>query len=307
MLIGYARVSTADQNLDLQKDALLAAGCERIYTDMASGARAERSGLSEALKMCRPGDTLLIPSGTYLMNSGLDLKPDMTVVLSPKALVQANTTNIWLKNGSPIFFASNLKNVTITGGGTIDGGGVVYPRGKHSLPTPGNGIRFNNCTDMTIRNVTVRNIPGFAVDYTDSSNITADSVVIRGRGFFNLKGSSDGMDIEGSSQVTVADCDIEVGDDGLCIKSNDVEHPSHDITARRCTLASTCNAFKIGTNTSGEVYNILADGIVVNKHSYPGTGNPVPTGDCIAAIALESNDHNRVHHVVCRNFTINSC
>lgn len=60
MLIGYARVSTADQNLDLQKDALLAAGCERIYTDTASGARAERPGLSEALKMCRPGDTLVV-------------------------------------------------------------------------------------------------------------------------------------------------------------------------------------------------------------------------------------------------------
>jgi len=44
----------------LQKDALLAAGCERICNDTASGARAERPGLSEALKMCRPGDTLVV-------------------------------------------------------------------------------------------------------------------------------------------------------------------------------------------------------------------------------------------------------
>jgi polygalacturonase len=206
-----------------------------------------------------------------------------------------------------VFYADNVKNVTITGGGTIDGGGLVYPRGKYSRPRPGNGIKFINCTDMTIRNVTVRNIPGFAVDYKNSTHITADSVVIRGRGFFNLKGSADGMDIEGSSQVTVTNCSIEVGDDALCIKSNDVEHPSHDITARHCTLASTCNAFKIGTNTNGEVYNILVDGVIINKHSHPGTGNPVPTGDCISAICLESNDHNRVHAVVCRNFTINSC
>ena len=265
------------------------------------------ANIQNAINACRPGDTLLIPPGTYLMNSGLNLKSDMTVALSKNALVQANTVNVWLKNGSPLFSANNLKNVTITGGGTIDGGGLVYPRGKYSLPRPGNGIKFNNCTNMTIRNVTVRNIPGFSVDYNNSTNITADSVIIRGRGFFNLKGSSDGMDIEGSSHVAITNCNIEVGDDALCIKSNDVEHPSHDITARHCTLASTCNAFKIGTNTNGEVYHILADGVIVNKHSHPGTGNPVPTGDCIAAICLESNDHNRVHAVVCRNFTINSC
>jgi DNA invertase Pin-like site-specific DNA recombinase len=49
MLIGYARVSTADQTLDLQKDALEKAGCARIFTDTASGAKAERTGLDEAL------------------------------------------------------------------------------------------------------------------------------------------------------------------------------------------------------------------------------------------------------------------
>jgi DNA invertase Pin-like site-specific DNA recombinase len=60
MLIGYARVSTTDQNLDLQKDALQAAGCERVFTDTASGARVERPGLNEALKECRAGDTLVV-------------------------------------------------------------------------------------------------------------------------------------------------------------------------------------------------------------------------------------------------------
>src|SRR5215510_6477152 len=60
MLIGYARVSTTDQNLDLQKDALQAAGCERLFTDTASGAKAERPGLAQALKECRWGDTLVV-------------------------------------------------------------------------------------------------------------------------------------------------------------------------------------------------------------------------------------------------------
>ncbi len=282
----------------LPQTALLRSKTRNVVSDYGADNTGETyatAHIQDAINACRPGDTLLIPPGTYLMNSGLNLKSDMTVVLSPKTLIQANTSNIWLKNGSPLFSANNLKNVTITGGGTIDGGGLVYPRGKYALPRPGNGIKFNHCTDMTIRNVTVRNI------------IIADAVVIRGRGFFNLKGSSDGMDIEGSSAVTVTNCNIEVGDDGLCIKSNDVEHPTHDITVHNCTLASTCNAFKIGTNTSGAIYNIVCDGIIVNKHSHPGTGNPVPTGDCISAICIESNDHNRVYNVVLQGFTINSC
>ncbi len=60
MFVGYARVSTVDQNLDLQQDALLAVKCERIFTDTASGAKAQRPGLTEALQCCRPGDTLVV-------------------------------------------------------------------------------------------------------------------------------------------------------------------------------------------------------------------------------------------------------
>jgi DNA invertase Pin-like site-specific DNA recombinase len=60
MFIGYARVSTDDQNLDLQRDALQKAGCEQIYTDRVSGTKAERKGLTEALSHLRAGDTLVV-------------------------------------------------------------------------------------------------------------------------------------------------------------------------------------------------------------------------------------------------------
>jgi DNA invertase Pin-like site-specific DNA recombinase len=62
MLIGYMRVSTADQNLGLQRDALIAAGMspERIYEDVCSGRAVERPGLSRALEVARDGDALVI-------------------------------------------------------------------------------------------------------------------------------------------------------------------------------------------------------------------------------------------------------
>lgn len=60
MLIGYARVSTADQELTLQREALERAGCEKLFTDKASGAKVDRPGLAEALVFTRGGDTLFI-------------------------------------------------------------------------------------------------------------------------------------------------------------------------------------------------------------------------------------------------------
>jgi DNA invertase Pin-like site-specific DNA recombinase len=60
MLIGYARISTNDQNLDLQLDALDRAGCEKVFTDTLSGATAARPGLDEALSHLRNGDTLVV-------------------------------------------------------------------------------------------------------------------------------------------------------------------------------------------------------------------------------------------------------
>ena len=59
-LIGYARISTTDQELDLQDDALRAAECTRIFVDRCSGATGERPGLAEALAFLREGDMLVV-------------------------------------------------------------------------------------------------------------------------------------------------------------------------------------------------------------------------------------------------------
>jgi DNA invertase Pin-like site-specific DNA recombinase len=60
MLIGYARVSTQDQNLELQREALRQAGCQKVFEDQVSGTRAERPGLTKAQEMLREGDMLVV-------------------------------------------------------------------------------------------------------------------------------------------------------------------------------------------------------------------------------------------------------
>ncbi len=59
MLVGYARVSTADQNPELQLDALSAAGCGKVFVEKASGALVGRVELTAAIEYMRPGDTLV--------------------------------------------------------------------------------------------------------------------------------------------------------------------------------------------------------------------------------------------------------
>lgn len=85
MLVGYARISTDDQNLDLQHDALKKVGCEQIYEDQLSGARAERPGLQQALEYARNGDTLVVWRLDRLSRSLKDLI-DMVATLETKGI-----------------------------------------------------------------------------------------------------------------------------------------------------------------------------------------------------------------------------
>ncbi len=83
MLIGYARISTNEQNLNLQTDALTRAGCEKIFTDTASGAKSDRTGLTEAINFMRKGDTLCV---WKLDRLGRSLKHLIETVLALQAL-----------------------------------------------------------------------------------------------------------------------------------------------------------------------------------------------------------------------------
>ena len=82
MLIGYARVSTLDQRLDLQQDALRKVGCERVFTDTASGAKTARPVRTAALEACRAGARLVV------------WKLDRDHIVRPRAWARANRAHL---------------------------------------------------------------------------------------------------------------------------------------------------------------------------------------------------------------------
>ena len=111
-LIGYARVSTEDQHLNLQQDALNSVGCLKIFTDTASGAKAERKGLEEAIDYVREGDILVVWRLDRLGRSLKDLIERLT------ELYQRN-----------IGFKSLTENIDTT----TSGGKLIFPSSGHWL------------------------------------------------------------------------------------------------------------------------------------------------------------------------------
>src|SRR5437588_5627336 len=105
MLIGYARVSTQDQTLDLQKDALEKIGCTKIFADVISGAKAERKGLQEALEYVREGDTLVVWRLDRLGRSLKHLIETITKLNNRKVGFQSMTEHIdTTTSGGKLFF-----------------------------------------------------------------------------------------------------------------------------------------------------------------------------------------------------------
>jgi DNA invertase Pin-like site-specific DNA recombinase len=93
-LIGYARVSTIEQHLHLQQDALVKAGCLKTFTDTISGVKSERKGLDEALSYIRAGDTLVVWRLDRLGRSLKDLIERITDLHSQNIGFKSLTENI---------------------------------------------------------------------------------------------------------------------------------------------------------------------------------------------------------------------
>lgn len=105
MKVGYARVSTADQHLRMQEDALRSAGCEEVFTDVISGTKSQRPGLDKALAYVREGDTIVVWKLDRLGRSIQHLIQLMTSLNERKIGFQSMRENIdTLTSGGKLIF-----------------------------------------------------------------------------------------------------------------------------------------------------------------------------------------------------------
>src|SRR5438270_2229020 len=116
MLIGYARVSTSEQTLNLQKDALEKIGCSKIFTDTISGATTERHGLDAAMSYVREGNTLVVWRLDRLGRSLKHLIETITTLNNRKIGFKSITENIdTTTSGESSSFTSSERSRNLSG------------------------------------------------------------------------------------------------------------------------------------------------------------------------------------------------
>ncbi len=270
------------------------------------------------------GGVVYLPPGTYL-SGGIELKTDVTFHIEAGATLLGSTdikdypSHAGPEPGSDandkhLVFARGAENVAITGGGTIDGQGKSYwvRNPKHdvppeeewrdvatlywkALPRPSPMVEMVECRNVHIENVTLQNSPGWTLRPIACDSVFIQRVKIRNP-IYGI--NTDGIDPTCSQNVFISDCDINTGDDNICLKSGNPYGPlrvTKNIVVTNCVLSGCCNGFKIGTGTRGGFENITFSNSVIFN-------NDVPLKErMVSGIAVEMVDGGWVDGVLVSN------
>ena len=186
-------------------------------------------------------------------------------------------------NSECLLYAEDATNIRLEGLGVIDGRGTreFFPRnsgpgGKDNRPRL---IRFENCENVTLSGLTYKNPAFWGLHLVDCKNIHFDAVTIK---FRNNNANNDGIDLDGCEDVLIENCDINSGDDAICLKSS--LNPCKNIDVRNCIVSSNTAPLKFGSSGSGGFINVT----LTNCYFYDS-----PMG----AIKLELVDGGRLENV----------
>jgi len=306
------------------------------YGAVPDGRTLSTDAIQKALDACghAGGGIVKVPAGTYLTGT-LDLRDNVTLSVEAGATLLGSTH---MEDYRPKFviFGNGVKNVTLIGPGVIDGQGYAFWTKKPSMPSndlgninfarihywghnprnSGHLVMLSNCTNVKISNLTLQNSQSWTLHLLACENVSVDHVRIRNR----LYGpNTDGIDIDGSQDVQVSNCDICTGDDAMVLKNRSdtvtFPHSCENVTITDCKLISPTNAFKIGTETYGDFENIVFKNSVIEagdpkdpwcteaaamvSPQFYGNGLGPETG-----IAVESADGSHIHGVTVSNIVM---
>lgn len=298
----------------------------------APGSRLSTSAIQQAVVTAynNGGGTVHVPPGTFTVTS-VCLLDNVTLHLADGALLGASSEASDYVRRGPVIQAREASCIALTGPGTVDGGGAhFYPdpatlpprsvqrvckpkplRGRNAFHT----VHFDCCSDVLIDGVTLRDSVAWTCRLTACRDVVVRGITIRNPPLAD-RCNTDGIDLVSCCNVLVEDCDIVAGDDAVVLKTLPPPEASpaqtseiKNVTVRNCVVASTCNATKIGTETVGDIHDVLFENIRVKRH--PGAQrngrNPQVSGNAVAAISIQSNDGAAVGNITCRNYRIDEC
>ena len=292
------------KHLSLLTFCLIATVCRAggIYNPISYGAKGDgrtddARAIQKAIDECstKGGGTVLIESGRTFLTGPLELKSNVDLHIETNATLKANPDKkIYHKSA---FFANEgegmmwlftapdkeTTNLSITGKGTIDGSGVSF-MGKELddsyelLPTDKFDPRPHVLTlfrvnKLLIRDVKICNSAYWTVHLVGCYDANIDGISLLN----NLKiRNCDGIDIDHSRKVRIANCFIEAGDDCICLKNRreyEAYGPCQDIVVTNCVMTSRSCAIKIGSENMDEISNVLFDNCIVTSNRGLGIQN----------------------------------
>jgi polygalacturonase len=289
---------------------LLAAPRDGVFNVMEFGARGDgqandAAAIQKTIDACAKagGGVVLLPAGDFLSGT-IVLRGNITLRISPGATLWGSKR---MEDYAPphLIYAKDAENVAIDGGGRINGNGDSFWRERSGHPylrpmsrRPSPLIEIADSRAIRIQDLSIRNTPGWGIH-----SLRSDGVVIRGVSLVShLRGpNTDGIDVDSSRNVRIADCYIEGGDDAIVIKTvarpGQPLRPSENITVTNCVMTSTSNCFKLGTESTAGFKNIAISNCVMFRlpHAFRAP---------ISGIAIESVDGGTLDGLVASNLTM---
>ena len=209
------------------------------------------------------GGIVNVPKGTYLCGTIL-LKDNVTLNLSEGSEIMGSrylkdyynidpfTDAVNQQRGNCLIGAKGAKNIAITGKGSINGQGerMVYNNRSEHNRRPFL-IRIVGCEGINIDGVNIRNSAAWNIHLYQSKQIKVTDVRILSQS----GGNGDGIDIDSSEDVHIANCDINAHDDAICFKTTSPK-ACKNIKVENCKLSSEWGAIKFGTESMGNFENI---------------------------------------------------
>jgi len=265
------------------------------YGAVGDGVAMDTQAIQKTIDACHAegGGVVRVPAGDFQIGT-IWLRSDITLsldygasLLGSQKIADYKTEGLSRpREGGPhcLIYAENARNIVIEGLGVIDGRGTPehFPRirsgGRETSKRP-RLIRMVNCDQLTFSGVTYRRPAFWGLHLIDCRNIHFNAVTIR---FRNNGYNNDGLDLDGCENVLIENCDIDSGDDAICLKSS--LHPCRNIVVRGCKVTSNTAPLKFGTSSRGGFINVS----VTNCYFYNS-----PMG----AIKLQLVDGGRLENV----------
>ena len=243
----------------------------RDHGAKGDGKSLDTAAIQKALDACGEagGGTVLLPAGAYLSRP-LVIRTKTRLLVDSGATLRATDDPADYKRADkpntfePFLSGKDLEDVTIAGGGVIDGAGARWwidaeaarqKKSGYTLPRP-NMIVLTRVTNLVVRDVTLQNSPKFHFVPTECDGVTVSGVTILAP---ERSPNTDGIDPSMCRRVTITGCTIDCGDDNIAIKSGKKakgrEFACEDITITDCTFKHG-HGMSIGSETVGGVRNV---------------------------------------------------